>query len=650
MSSKKVKEEGKSKMQIRRVKAKTSQNQENLFRQIVIAIESIFGLSDHSYEERSVFIGLTSICFLFISTLTVEISLDLFFANFTFTISVHCIRMYVRMVIVLLLGIELFLFVVFKRCQLFLWFMLFTVYCFANFIHFYSNQGGILAGTYLFSSSVLTSFALFYGNTFNKIFFTVLFYVNFLVGFVIDSIINNFPEWCEVQHGKDQLTLFWDVVSRLYIIPFLCSMYAIGILIYYKNTLNKYNKLMDNVGKSIFFLEFNGNKSIQKLKSKRKANSSIFERLLQGFIYNLEIYKKYLPDQLKVVKEEDFNQIFEFNNSKSNVIGKLVRIFSKGRSQMKSNKIHSVNYDKQDNNSSEPSSNSTFSSSSTYDSYKFSETSKESRETKSKKKIESERMLQTGLISNEGKDVAVLFISIDNFSEEIEGKDLEEVSSIMSKYIDIVSDLVYSHRGIINEIMQNTILCSFNLSLFNTEPVKKACFCAYDIRETISTDLGLSVTSVVMKTERNLAGTIQTVYKSKFLLVDEKIRYTFRLSRMQFLNGLILCDSEVREAMKYYFNTKQVEALEREKKKPISIFKLEKSDESTSKKEWLYILGEDASVNENRVSLEEGWKEYLNKNFKKSKELAIAYFTKSGDDDYKFLIKKLKEKCKDLTF
>ena len=84
-------------------------------------------------------------------------------------------------------------------------------------------------------------------------------------------------------------------------------------------------------------------------------------------------------------------------------------------------------------------------------------------------------------LMGEKRDVAVLFVDIRGFTTMSENMEPEEVVNILNEYLELVTNCIFKHGGLLDKFIGDAAMAIFNAPVDQNDYVYKAVLTAYDI-------------------------------------------------------------------------------------------------------------------------------------------------------------------------
>lgn len=125
-------------------------------------------------------------------------------------------------------------------------------------------------------------------------------------------------------------------------------------------------------------------------------------------------------------------------------------------------------------------------------------------------------------------EVSVIFVDIRNFSSYAEGKEPEEIVSLLNYTFDLINKIIFKYKGTLDKYLGDGIMAFFGAPLLLKEHTRNAVQCAVEIQElslnnTIPFDLGIGI-----NTGQVLIGNIGSEHRKDYTIIGDVVNKAAR--------------------------------------------------------------------------------------------------------------------------
>lgn len=275
---------------------KIQQLRDTILQSIFNIFTSTIGMSRNSFDQQSemLFIVLISTTFgltffgVFVLLVFAEINAE--------TLNRYDTIFYVRIVV---LGLYLFILLIltivhimFRKTKLWLQAFNFLLAVEIFFQHWYGDGGYILDGSPVDMLGVIIFISVFFGSSFDIVFWTLTSTIMYISAFVWDSNKIVIADYCE----RNMNNSVWHIISFTYLLPIYNVIIGLFIIKHLKNKLKRSEDIFKHIGLALIDLDLTKPFFI-KLITKKEKFCTESEKVGVGIIKSLLSLKRLLPIQ-----------------------------------------------------------------------------------------------------------------------------------------------------------------------------------------------------------------------------------------------------------------------------------------------------------------------------------------------------------------
>lgn len=184
--------------------------------------------------------------------------------------------------------------------------------------------------------------------------------------------------------------------------------------------------------------------------------------------------------------------------------------------------------------------------------------------------------------SGEKRDVSILFVDIRGFTKMSESMEPEEVVAILNDYLELVTNCIFKHGGMLDKFIGDAAMAIFNAPVNQKDYIYESVACAYDIAkgsEELSKKLfdkyGKTVSyGVGVHCGKAVIGNIGCKTRLDYTAIGDTVNTASRIEGKA-QKGEVLISKEVRDALFGRIEVEDAGFVElKGKAQPINIFRL----------------------------------------------------------------------------
>ena len=140
------------------------------------------------------------------------------------------------------------------------------------------------------------------------------------------------------------------------------------------------------------------------------------------------------------------------------------------------------------------------------------------------------QLSEENYLQGQRKDITVLFVDINSFTEFSEKHSSQEVVTLLNKYLTLITEVTFAHAGTLDKFLGDGVMIFFNAPTKQTNHAIKAVNLAIDLQNKIQDDpeLPLSI-SIGINTGPAVIGNIGSTKRSDYTAIGDVVNTAARI-------------------------------------------------------------------------------------------------------------------------